>query len=333
MMSASDAEDRPMSDQHRLVPERVLRAGAAAAASAGLATAVRAAEEADTAPDPARGQLWRAAWEDVTQLVLVLQVTGQGLARVAPVTIDPPAADDTSAVLDADVTVLGHRATVWGGLAVLVPFMVFELMIGVVAAAVVDGAEQVAVGRAADGLPTGVHAGSGETSVFHAAAEVRAEISDNLGRLSSAAWVPKAPGPSRTLRELLQGRPDMADVMQALAGALGVQLPAVVDIMTGKRPVTPTQAGAVVDVTGLSEDQVLGAVSPLPVGLTSELDHPRWRKALRARRRPGETEAAARLAIGYRVLALAARQTGPVSAPSWPQRIRQYLAAESSWEG
>jgi hypothetical protein len=58
---------------------------------------------------------------------------------VVPVTVDPPAADESSAVLDADLTVLGHKATVWGGLAVLVPFMVFELLIGVVAAEIVAG--------------------------------------------------------------------------------------------------------------------------------------------------------------------------------------------------
>jgi hypothetical protein len=333
MMSAPNGEDGPMSDQHRRVPERVLRAGAAAAASAGLAAAIRAAEGADTAPDPARGQLWRAAWDDVAQLVMVLSVTERGSARVAPVTTDPPAADDTSAVLDADVTVLGHQATVWGGLAVLVPFMVFEVMIGAVAAEVVDAAEQVAAGGAADGLPAGVRAGAAAASLFDPAADVRAELTDNLGRLSSAAWAPSMPGPTRTLQVQLQGRPDLAAVMQALASALGVQLPTVIDVMTGRRPVTPVQAGAVAKITGLTEDQVLSAVSPLPAGLASELDHPRWRKALRLRLGPGESEATVRVATAYGVLALAARQTGPMSTPSWPQRIRQYLAAEPPGRG
>jgi len=141
------------------------------------------------------------------------------------------------------------------------------------------------------------------------------------------------PGPTRTLQEQLQGRPDLAAVIQALAGALGVQLPTVIDVMTGRRPVTPVQAGAVAKVTGLTEDQVLRAVSPLPAGLASELDHPRWRKALRARRGPGESEAMVRVATAYGVLALAARQTGPMSAPSWPQRICQYLAAEPPGRG
>ena len=332
MMSRPDAEDRLMSEQHRRVPEHVLRAGSAAATSPMLLEAIRAAESAVTTPDPARGQLWRAAWEDVTQLVVVLQVTGPGVAMVAPVTTDPPAADDISAILDADLTVLGQPATVWGGLAENVPFRVFDLLIGEVAAVVVDVVEQLAAGGHSDALPAGVRAGVPITSPFDPAAEARAELSDNLESLSSAVWIPQASGSARSLRELLKGRPDMPALMESLVEGLGLPLPAVIDIVMGRSPVTPDQADAVAEVTGLTAQQVLDAVSPLPAELVSELDRPRWRKALRARHRPGEPEAAARLTAAYGVLALAARQTGPTSARSWPQRIRQYLATQPSGE-
>jgi hypothetical protein len=205
-----------------------------------------------------------------------------------------------------------------------VPLAVFDLLVGAVAAAVVDAVDRVAAGRPAD-LP-GVTAGSRVTSPFEPAAEVRAELSDDLGRLGAAAWAPERPRFTQTLREVLGQHPDLS----ALRAVLGLELPAVIDIVMGKRPVTPNQAASIAAVTDLTAQQVLAAVPPLPAELVSELDHPRWRRALRGRRRPRESEAAVRLTVAYGVLALAARQTGQVSAPSWPQRIRQYLATESS---
>jgi hypothetical protein len=315
-----------MSDQHRGVPEHVLRAGAATAASSRLVQAVRSAERAADVPDPAHGQLWRALWDDAAQLVLVLRVTGMGLAVVAPVTTDPPTSDESSVVLDAGLTVLGHTAIVWGGLAAEIPFRVFDLLIGQMPAATVDAAERVASGDYAGVLPEGVSVGTRVTSPFDRAAEVRAELSDTLVNLGRATWAPQVPGSAQPLRDLLQGRQDVAALMKALAQALGLELPAVMNILTGKRPVTPGQAPAVAKITGLTEQQVLSAVPALPADLVTELDRPRWRKPLRAQRRPSESEAATRLTVAYGALALAARQTGPASAPSWPQRIRQYLA-------
>src|SRR5260370_20057719 len=94
-----------MTDQPRRVHEHVLRAGAAAAASSALVKAVRAAESSATMPDPARGQLWRSCWEDITQLVLVLRVSQAGVAVVAPGATDPPAAHDTSPLPGPHLTV------------------------------------------------------------------------------------------------------------------------------------------------------------------------------------------------------------------------------------
>ena len=315
-----------MSDQHRRVPQRVRRAGAAAAASPTLVKAARSAENTAIVHDPARGQLWRALWDDVAQLVLVLRIIGAGTAVVAPVTIDPPACDESTVVVSADQTMLGHTATLWGRLAMEVPFLVFDLLVGELAPTVVDAVEHVAAGGGAEMLPEGVSVGTPVMSPFDPAAEVRAELSDALECLRGAAWAPQALGSGKSLRELLRGRSDVQVLMEELTKALGLGLPDVLSILMGKRPVTPEQAPAVARITGLTEEEVLTAVSPLPAALVSELDRPRWRKALRAQRKPGESETAARLSVAYGTLALAARQTGPASAPSWPQRIRQYLA-------
>jgi len=242
---------------------------------------------------------------------------------VAPVTLDTSAADDTSVVLDANVTVLDHPVTVWGGIAAAVPLRVFDLLIGTVAAVVVTAAVTVAAGRLTV-LPAGVRAGATITSPFDPAAEVRAELFDDLERLNGAEWAPPVSGATQTLRDLLGKRLDL----RALKAALRLDLPAVIGIVMGKRPVTQDQAAAVAAVTGLTAQQVLAAVSPLPAELVSELDHPRWRKALRTRRQPHESETAVRVTVAYGVLTLAARQTGQTSAPSWPQCIRQYLATD-----
>jgi DNA-binding transcriptional regulator YdaS (Cro superfamily) len=315
-----------MTDEHRGVPEHVLRAGAAAAASPGLLAAIQAADRAASMPDPSRGQLWRASWDDVTQLVIVLRVTAVGSATVVPVTVDPPASDEASVVADAALTLLGHEATLWGGFAADIPFLVFDVLLGVVAPTIVAAAERAAVGEGSDELPEGLRAGSHVESPFDPAAQVRAELSDALDLLRHAAWAtPSAPA-GKPLPELLKGRNDVPALLRKIAETLGLKPPEVMSIMKGARPVLPDQAPVFARITGLTEQEVLSAAPPLPDDLILELDRPKWRKALTARRASAGSEGAARRSVAYGALALAARQTGASSADPWPERIRQYLA-------
>jgi hypothetical protein len=315
-----------MSENHSGVPGRVLAAGAAAAALPGLPAALRSAENAAAVPDPARGQLWRVLWDGAAQLVLVFRVTGTGTAVAAPVTVDPPASDEFSVVLDARLTVLGHAVTVWGGLATEIPFFVFDLPIGAVAQTVTEAAERAAAGGQG-ALPEGVSAGIPADPPFGMAAGVRADLADTLERFRDATWAPQAQA-GRPLRELLMGRADVAALMRELSRALGLSLPEVIDLLKGTSSVLPEHVPVIARITGLGEQDVQSAAAPLPDGLVRELDRPRWRRELRARRAPGGSEAAARLAAAYGTLALTARQTGPASADSWPHRIRHYLATD-----
>lgn len=315
-----------MSENHRVVPEHVLRAGATATVSPRLLAAAHSADSAVSMPDPARGQLWRALWDDATQLVLVLRVTAAGTAVVIPVTVDPPASDEFSVVADAAVTVLGHEATFWGGLAADIPFLVFDVLIGSVAQVIVEAAVHVATNGGQEMLPEGLTTGTRVESPFDPAAGIRAELSDALERLREAAWATQAPPAGESLPELLKGRDDVPALMREIADALDLKPPEVIKILKGVRPVTPEHARTVARITGLTEQQVLSAVSPLPAGLIRELDRPKWRKALRSHRSPDGSETAARLKVAYGTLALAARQTGMTSADSWPERVRQYLA-------
>lgn len=314
-----------MSQKHRSVPEHVLRAGAAAAASPGMLAALRSAEAAAPLPDPVRGQLWRALWGGAAQIVLVLEVTGTSTASVAPATTDPPGADEHSVVLGAGLTVLGCPVTVWGGLATEIPFFVFDVLVGAVTPAVTAAVEDAAVGGQVT-LPDGVSAGAAAEPLFSPVAGVRADLADAMEEFHHAVWVPSAAPDGRPLRELLKGHPAVPALMRELAESLGLKTPEVIELMNGTRPVPPEQVPVIARITGLAERDVQSASAPLPDDLVRELGRPRWRKAIRDRLPRGGLEAPARLTVAYGTLALAARQTGPASADPWPQRVRHYLA-------
>jgi hypothetical protein len=58
-----------------------------------------------------------------------------------------------------------------------------------------------------------------------------------------------------------------------------------------------------------------------------ELTQPRWRELVRGRSsRDRITEAAARTALAYDVIGMAARQTGG-QEPAWPDRVRRWAEA------
>jgi hypothetical protein len=276
------------------------------------------------------GQLWRARWEDVGLLALLLDVDGSS-CWAAPATVDPPVEDGSSVVLAPATTVLGEALTVWAGLARQLPLRVLDQPLDLLASDVVAYVRSVAAGRTGP-APTGCRVGNRIVSVFQAAAEARAELQDDLEALAAASWLPQAhadaqlqPGNTNDLRDLLGDRPDLP----ALMGALDAPLPEVLDIIRGRRPPTPAQADALAEMTGRPAAALLASVGPLPGELVAEVDHPRWRPVVRRRaRRIGRDEARARLELAYGTYALAARQTGPAAAPSWRDRVAQVAAAD-----
>jgi hypothetical protein len=276
------------------------------------------------------GQLWRARWEDVGLLVLLLEVDGSS-CQAAPVSIDPPVEDESSVVLAPATTVLGETLTVWAGLAQQLPLRVLDQPLDVLSPDVVAYIRSVVDGRTGQ-TPAGCREGNRIVSVFQPAAEVRAELQDDLEALAAASWLPQANaevstqlGKTGDLHDLLGDRPDL----QALTGALHAPLPEVLDIIRGRRPPTPAQAVALAEVTGQPAEVLLASVGPLPDALVAEIDHPRWRPVVRRRaHRTGQDDARARLELAYGTYALAARQTGPAAAPSWRDRVVRVAAAD-----
>lgn len=304
------------------IPQRFLDLAEQARAPRGLSDQAlrdRFGELADV--EIQAGQVWRARWEYVSVLVLILAVEGRDVLA-APVTIDPSAEDDHSLVLEGASTAFGTDTTIWAGLTGTVPIRVLERPVDLCGGEVVQWTRSVSEGLPGD-APVGVRRGCVITSELDPAALVRAELADDLEALRHAPGLPAAtPGEQpRRLASLLGTELDLA----SLCSALGLPQPEVMKILRGKSPLTAGQIETVARVTGLTADRVAASVRPLPPGLVVRMEHPRWRHMWQERARThGVSEAQARLDGSYGAYSLAARQTGG-GEPDWDERLRQFL--------
>lgn len=284
------------------VPSGLLRLAAEAAAP-GL---TRSASNRRFGPRsgwlPRSGQVWRGVRDDVSLLVLLLEVRPDSVT-IVPVTIELPADPRTHVVLRT--TALGVPATAWTTLVRSLPTSVLDRPVDEVDVAVV-----AAIRR------TGVE---GDEVPVASDDERVAELIDEL------AWLAEVTDPREATVGTESGGAtiDVAaltgDELSDAAHRIGVSLPGLLELLDGERPPTPEQAEVMRDVFGAVPD-----LHAPPAELIDELSQPRWRTLVRSRRRPGgTTEATARTALAYDVHAMAARQTGD-QAPSWPDRIRRW---------
>jgi len=275
------------------------------------------------------GQVWQARWEDVSVLVLIVAVEGRDVLA-APVTIDPPADDAHSLVLEGPSTAFGIDTTVWAGLTGTVPIRVLERPVDLCGDEVVQWTRSASEGRSGD-VPAGARRGHVISSELDPAALVRAELADDLEALRQAPGLPAAaPGEqSRGLASLLGRELDLA----SLCSALHLAQPEVMKILRGKVPLTAGQIETIAQLTGLTAERVAASVRPLPLGLVVRMEHPRWRPTWQERARTYRvSEARARLAGSYGTYSLAARQTGG-GEPDWDERLRQFLRDEDTGPG
>lgn len=292
------------------------------AAAPQLSAAGRRARFGDTHDHPIHpGQIWRASWDDVRRLVVIRYVEGTEI-DVIPLTVDPPAEDADCFVLDDRSTAFGADATLWAGLSTTLPMRVLD--------EIIDQLTDKMSTWACDpdsNLPDGVRRGRAPSHPFDTSIEVRAMIGDDLTALRSSPALPVAPDgdgqPVLTLASILGKNVDLEALVSALS-PLGLDQPAVMSLLRGKRPVSPEIASAIASVTGIEAARVAGAVKPLPARFVEEVDHPRWRHVWRERaQRTGSREEDARLAVSYEMFARAARQTGG-QEPDWHARLAQF---------
>jgi hypothetical protein len=258
-------------------------------------------------PTPAAGQLWRAEWDGVVQLLVVVAATDT-TTDAMPV-IEADGADDTS--LELDPSLLGWRAAVIAAEVASVPIRVLDRFLGVVSRNVLDRARAVAAGDPGDGDPI--------VSPLDERWGHRAQLHENLVALTEATWVPETAEVG--IVELLRAAWDRPS---ALAKDLGTTPGHATELLTGKRPLNDDERREV----GRRLGRDLGPAAP-PAEVLWALDHPTVRPSWRAKAlRSGTQDTSAFRWATYANsnFALAARTTGGLSERErWLATVKQVL--------
>lgn len=259
---------------------------------------------------PAAGQLWRAVHSDATALVLLVYVDAESVTAIPATTGSMSTSDE---VVVVERTAFGVPVTVWASLRRTLPVSILDRPVDDLGADVVHRATQV---PPRDLHQPGVDFGDGDT-------EVRAELLDDLIELAeSIANSAKITSQNASQPLALDLDAIDASALDEAARRIGGELPALLDLIDGKRPATPEQASVMRELLGAAP-----APAAPPSALVIELGQPRWRGLVRQHQRSSERdEDAARKDLAYLVGAMAARQTGDVE-PSWPDRIRRWAQA------
>lgn len=280
-------------------PSTRLRAALAAAA---LPPSVRRAWTGRP-PTPAPGQIWRARWGAVTQVLLVLDAPSRSV-RAVPITLDINAADDSAAVLPATRSDLTVPLVLWLGDAASLPLRVLDRFLGSLTV------ELQELSTADRGHP--VLTAADERAVR------RARLQDVLDFLVAARWAPDGDG---NLKELL-GTTDLKTIAQVLE----VPDRTVIALRRGTAALTPEQAERLAPMVHQPVEALLAANPSLPEDLVADLDHPAYRaKVVTLAQQRGIDETQAWLTAGFAVAAVAHRQTEG-GAPSWTDRLDHYFA-------
>jgi plasmid maintenance system antidote protein VapI len=263
---------------------------------------VRAAFEAEPG-DPTPGQLWRARWDDVVELVLLLAV-GDADVAAAPISLDDRYADEDTVILQRMQTSLATTVAVWTGLARRLPMCVLDRLLGMVDVDVTDNA------WIDSAVSAGATRGRAAVGPLDAVNHVRARIGDSIGSLAEATWAPSGTGALGKLLASTSVNP------QQLVDLLDVKPQTALAMCRGQRAATPEQAEKLAPVLKMPDQAVLEANPAPPRGLVQRMSRPRRRAQVnQLATRRGVEERSAWLSATYAVYALAARQTGPQTEP------------------
>lgn len=269
------------------------------------------AKFAETPPMPERGQVWRARWDKVADVVLLTGVSSATVEAV-PLSIETELADDSAVHLSADEQPLGYDVVAWMGLAQSVPVRILDVMLGEVPDATLNGL--------ADRPVAGVRI----VASYDDRGQVRDAIADRLKELATATWLPEDVS-HVDLRELMQAR---GLTTSQVAKQLGMEPGSVTSIIRGDRSPTGDQAAALAAL--LQVDNPSAFMAPISADLVSVIDLPAYRKRLAtlAERQGVPDEAAWRRQVATGELATAARITGGADAKQrWVVLLEDYLRA------
>ena len=262
------------------------------------------------------GAVWRARWDDVALLVLLVGNPTATTVAVTPVTFDDTGAD-ADTLLVASPSGRGATLAVWRTLRRDLPLALLDRPVDELPPAVISW-------TAGGPVPDDARLAGPALPSVASRSPVRADLEDDLDALIAA--VPAlTPVSSRgaaagARKRVLPSEEQFA----ALMARLGVSLPVVLDLVDGKRQPSPEEAAALRDIVGVTPE-----VTPPPAELVIEMYHPRWKATvLDLARRRDMNEAAARTVMASGAFALAARQTGD-QTPDWRERLARWADAEA----
>jgi hypothetical protein len=262
-----------------------------------------------------QGAVWRARWDDVAVLVLLVGNPTATTVTAVPVTFDDTGADADTLLVRAPVA-RGVPLTVWRTLRRDLPLAVLDRPVDELAPAVVAW-------TTGGPAPDEAQLGGPTLPSVASRSPVRADLGDDLDTLAAAVpALTSAPSGAAAAEPRTRVSPS-DEQLAALMARLGVGLPVVLDLVDGKRQPGPEEAVALLDIVGVTPE-----VAPPTAELVIEMYHPRWKvTVLDLARRRDLGEAAARIAMGQGAFALAARQTGE-QTPDWRERLARWADAE-----
>lgn len=259
------------------------------------------------APDVRPGQVWRAAWEDVVCLIVVVGHP-EGRRVRAAVASGEPVGDDRTVTVTTDS---GLPVNVWSDVVGLVPSFVLAQRVGDVSAAVLAD-----VLAAADRPP---RRWPSITTIHDDRTLFRASLLDALAALTALDWAAPATSDAADLRDLAKQHGLKAS---ALARMLGTTPGDGNRLLAGSRSLTPSEANVLAEQFG---EPVQTSVS-YDEDLLAELDRPALRPLLhrRAVREFAGDEVETRRSIAEGTWALAARHrdAGP---RNWRELLEEHL--------
>jgi hypothetical protein len=261
------------------------------------------------------GAVWRARWDDVAVLVLLVENPTATAVTAIPVTFDDTGADADTLLVPAPAA-RGVPLAVWRTLRRDLPLAVLDRPVDELAPAVLAW-------TAGGPAPDDAHVGGPALPSVASRSPVRADLEDDLDALIAAVPELTTASPGSAAAEARKRVSPSDEQFAALMDRLGVGLPVVLDLVDGKRQPSPEEAAVLLDIVGATPE-----VARPPAELMIEMYQPRWKvTVLELAHRRDLDEAAARMAMATGAFALAARQTGE-QTPDWRERLARWADAE-----
>lgn len=260
------------------------------------------------APELSAGQIWRARWHDLVQLVVIL--TPDQRTTVLPLSFDLAYADSTSTRVATEANPFGVPIVTWCSLARSVPNVVLDRFVGQLDSKVTEGLLVAEPGQ-----------GSADYSTPHPVRVYRALIEDAMDELSTVRWHGHGSGELSTLLQSSNLR--VKDVAEILAMTPQRALA----VWRGQVPLTHEEAKTIAPVLGKLAEEILAANPTPPPDLIDSLERSRrHHQVLAYAIQRGNDVAAAYHDLSYQTWALAARQTGE-KITNWDLRLDTLFAA------